>query len=322
MLAGRARYPPRRAARRARHGLTRAGRRSERTKAAGWRRGRRRPGGTAAPHWRTERRRWRRHVGGGENGGGAASGGPRAAVRLAAVEWAARRAAAARAAATTATARRAATGAARAAHSRAEPSIPAPLGRPRRLCCPRTAGSSCRAPPDSPRGPPACRSPRLRLSEEWKEGHHAVGLVDRARLAKLAQPVRGHEAPLSQRGRPRVHPGRGQALPFEPSGHAATRGHAQSAAREGVKEGCKDRCEGTAGNGGTLMRNEWVCARKYARERTGVYLYLLVDCALRRLCCSSEVCARAGCTRPQRGRICTTCALPRRCHVQPWVGRD
>ena len=49
-----------------------------------------------------------------------------------------------------------------------------------------------------------------------------------------------------------------------------------------------------------------------ARERTGQWLALLVERALRRLCTTSEVRARAPRARPRRGRISSTCARPRR----------
>ena len=81
-------------------------------------------------------------------------------------------------------------------------------GTPEARRHPQRARSRTRAPPDGSRRLPARSSARRGLSEERKEGPHAVDLGEGARLAELARPVRGHEAPRRAQGRLWAPPGR------------------------------------------------------------------------------------------------------------------
>ena len=68
------------------------------------------------------------------------------------------------------------------------------------------------------------------------------------------------------------------------------------------------------------MGDERVWKHERARERTDHSPNVRVDCALRRLLCSSYVCRERTRARPRSGRNFTACARQRRCRGEPEVG--
>ena len=109
-------------------------------------------------------------------------------------------------------------------HPRRRPTLPPGASRlPTPPRCPRGAGSSLWAPPGSFRGPPVRCSARRRLSEERKMHRRGVHLVEMVRLAELARPVRGHEAPSRAQGAPGAPSGRARRPHLRRDANAVTR---------------------------------------------------------------------------------------------------